>query len=80
MVSFENKISKCSHSFRDDDFEGIDNILEDNISYEEIQNIQDAILGNVCTMLSFALGIEDSERLSKEFTGFSKEDLSNLEK
>lgn len=44
------------------------------------ENIQDAILGNVGTLLSFAVGIEDAERLAKEFFPFEKEDLSNLEK
>jgi hypothetical protein len=44
------------------------------------ENIQEAILGNVGTLLSFQLGIEDAETLEKEFEPFSKEDLSNLKK
>ena len=44
------------------------------------ENIQDAILGNVGTLLSFALGIDDAEKLAKEFSPFTKEDLNNLDK
>jgi len=44
------------------------------------ENIQDAVLGNVGTLLTFQLGIEDAERLQREFHPFSKEDLSNLER
>jgi TraM recognition site of TraD and TraG len=44
------------------------------------ENIQDAILGNVGTLLSFSLGIEDASRLEREFAPFNKDDLGNLEK
>ncbi len=44
------------------------------------QTIQDAVLGNVGTLLTFALGAEDAEFLQKQFYPFTKEDLSNLEK
>ncbi len=44
------------------------------------QNIQNAILGNVGTLLAFQLGMEDAEKLEKEFHPFTKFDLSNLAK
>ncbi len=44
------------------------------------ENLQDAILGNVGTLLAFTLGIDDAEKLAKEFSPFSKEDLNSLEK
>ncbi|HYV33278.1 MAG TPA: type IV secretory system conjugative DNA transfer family protein, partial [Candidatus Limnocylindria bacterium] len=44
------------------------------------ENIQDAILGNVGTILTFTLGIDDAEKLEKEFDPFTKEDLNNLDK
>jgi len=44
------------------------------------KNIQDAVLGNVGTLLSFQLGMEDAEMLEKQFYPFSKEDLSTLPK
>lgn len=44
------------------------------------KKIQDAILGNVGTLILFGLGIEDAERLAKEFEPFAKEDLINLER
>ncbi len=44
------------------------------------QNIQDAVLGNAGTLLSFALGVEDAELLEKQLYPFTKEDLSNLGK
>jgi hypothetical protein len=44
------------------------------------QNIQEAVLGNVGTLLAFALGIEDAETLEKEFGDFTKDDLNNLRK
>jgi type IV secretory pathway TraG/TraD family ATPase VirD4 len=40
--------------------------------------IQDAILGNVGTLLSFEVGMEDAEILSREFQEFTKEDFINL--
>jgi hypothetical protein len=40
--------------------------------------IQDAILGNVGTMLAFEVGIEDAESLNKEFEPFTKDDFLNL--
>lgn len=44
------------------------------------ENIQNAVLGNVGTLLAFQLGIEDAHQLEKEFAPFTKEDLSNLDK
>ena len=44
------------------------------------ENIQNAVLGNVGTLLAFCLGIEDAHQLEKEFAPFTKEDLSNLDK
>ncbi len=44
------------------------------------KKIQDAILGNVGTLMCFGVGMEDAERLSQEFEIFSKEDFSNLER
>ena len=44
------------------------------------ENIQNAVLGNVGTLLAFQLGIEDAETLEKEFSPFTKDDLSNLDK
>lgn len=42
------------------------------------KNIKDAVLGNVGTMLSFEVGAEDAEILSKEFTPMTSEDFMNL--
>jgi len=42
--------------------------------------IQNAILGNVGTMLAFEVGVEDAESLSKEFYPMSKEDFLNLQR
>lgn len=44
------------------------------------KDIQDAILGNVGTLLSFEVGAEDAEILSKEFSPMETEDFINLEK
>lgn len=44
------------------------------------KSIQDAILGNTGTLLSFEVSAEDAELLSKEFSPFTKEDFLNLEK
>jgi hypothetical protein len=44
------------------------------------ENIQDAILGNVGTLLTFTLGVDDAEKLEKEFKPFNVEDLNNLKK
>lgn len=44
------------------------------------KKIQDAILGNVGTLLAFAVGVEDAERLAKEFYPMEKEDFLNLER
>lgn len=40
--------------------------------------IQNAILGNIGTILSFEVGIDDAENLSKEFYPMTKEDFLNL--
>lgn len=42
------------------------------------EKIQDAILGNVGTLLAFGVGIEDAERLEREFTPVTKENFLNL--
>lgn len=42
------------------------------------EKIQNAILGNVGTMVAFEVGIEDAESLSKEFYPMTKEDFLNL--
>ncbi len=42
------------------------------------EKIQNAILGNIGTMVAFEVGIEDAERLSKEFYPMTKEDFLNL--
>ena len=39
------------------------------------EKIQNAILGNVGTMVAFEVGIEDAERLSAEFYPMTKEDF-----
>jgi hypothetical protein len=44
------------------------------------ENIQEAILGNVGTLLAFQVGIEDAQTLEKHFHPFAKHDLSNLQK
>ena len=44
------------------------------------ENIQNAVLGNVGTLLAFQLGAEDAEKLEKEFSPFTTDDLSNLDK
>jgi len=44
------------------------------------EKIQDAILGNVGTLLSFEIGAEDAEKLAKEFTPFDKDDFVNLDR
>jgi hypothetical protein len=43
-------------------------------------NIKDAVLGNVGTILSFEVGAEDAEILSKEFLPMEVEDFINLPK
>ncbi len=42
------------------------------------EKIQNAILGNVGTIMAFEVGIEDAERLAKEFYPMTKEDFLNL--
>lgn len=42
------------------------------------EKIQNAILGNVGTMVAFEVGIDDAESLSKEFYPISKEDFLGL--
>lgn len=45
------------------------------------EEIQDAIFGNVGTLINFVVGQQDAARLEKEYTPFIKaEDLVNLEK
>lgn len=44
------------------------------------KSIQNAILGNCGTLLSFQIGQDDAELLEKQFLPFSKNDLTNLEK
>jgi type IV secretory pathway TraG/TraD family ATPase VirD4 len=44
------------------------------------ENIKDAVLGNVGTILSFEVGAEDAEILSKEFIPMEVEDFINLPK
>lgn len=44
------------------------------------KNIQNAVLGNCGTLLSFQIGQEDAEVLEKQFSPFSRNDLTNLEK
>jgi hypothetical protein len=44
------------------------------------ENIKDAVLGNVGTILSFEIGAEDAEILAKEFIPFEVEDFINLPK
>lgn len=42
------------------------------------KNMQDAIIGNVGTLLAFEIGVDDAETLAKEFGDFTKEDFLNL--
>src|SRR3989344_395001 len=42
------------------------------------QKLQDAIIGNVGTILGFEVGVDDAERLAREFEPFSKESFLNL--
>jgi hypothetical protein len=44
------------------------------------EKVQDSILGNVGTLLAFEIGVEDAEKLAKEFTPFTKDDFVNLER
>lgn len=44
------------------------------------ESIRDAVLGNVGTLLSFEVGVEDAEVLSKEFTPMTAQDFINLPK
>jgi type IV secretory pathway TraG/TraD family ATPase VirD4 len=44
------------------------------------EKIQDAILGNVGTLLSFEIGMEDAEKLVKEFVPFTTDDFINLQR
>lgn len=44
------------------------------------KNMQEAILGNVGTLLSFEVGAEDAEILSKEFDPMETQDFISLEK
>ncbi len=42
------------------------------------QKIQDAIIGNIGTMMVFEIGSEDAEKLEKEFSPIAKDDFLNL--
>lgn len=42
------------------------------------QKIQDAIIGNIGTMMVFEIGSEDAEKLEKEFYPITQEDFLNL--
>src|SRR3989338_1892265 len=42
--------------------------------------VRDAILGNVGTMVAFATGVEDADILAREFAPFTKDDFINLER
>jgi hypothetical protein len=44
------------------------------------ENIKDAVLGNVGTLLSFEIGAEDAEILSKEFKPMTTDDFMHLPK
>jgi type IV secretory pathway TraG/TraD family ATPase VirD4 len=44
------------------------------------ENLQNAVLGNVGTLLAFEIGAEDAESLSKEFYPVDKEDFLKLER
>jgi len=44
------------------------------------EDLSNAILGNVGTLLAFEVSAEDAEMLTKEFLPFTKEDFFNLEK
>lgn len=44
------------------------------------EKIRDAIIGNVGTFISYRIGAEDAEYLSKELPGISPEDLTNLDR
>lgn len=43
-------------------------------------SLQDAILGNVGTLISFEIGVDDAERLAREFEPMEKDDFLNLPK
>lgn len=42
------------------------------------KEMQDAIIGNIGTLLAFEIGVEDAESLAKEFGDFSKDDFLGL--
>lgn len=42
--------------------------------------IQDAILGNVGTLIAFEVGVDDAGRLAREFEPFTKDDFLNLDR
>ncbi|MDE2312444.1 MAG: TraM recognition domain-containing protein, partial [Patescibacteria group bacterium] len=44
------------------------------------ENLQQAVLGNVGTILAFQVGMEDAEKLEKEFYPLTKDDLVNLQR
>ena len=44
------------------------------------ENIRSSILGNVGSLIAFQIGMEDAEKLTKEFHPFTEDDLTNLEK
>lgn len=44
------------------------------------ENIRDAVIGNVGTMISYLIGAADAEFMIKEFPGISVSDFTNLDK
>jgi hypothetical protein len=42
------------------------------------REMQEAIIGNIGTLLAFEIGVEDAESLAKEFGDFTKDDFLNL--
>jgi len=44
------------------------------------ENIRDAVIGNVGTMISYRIGAADAEFIVKEYPGVSMADLTNLDK
>ncbi|MEX2012406.1 MAG: type IV secretion system DNA-binding domain-containing protein [Patescibacteria group bacterium] len=44
------------------------------------ENVRDAVIGNVGTLISYRIGAEDAEFLTHELPGVSAEDLTNLDR
>ncbi len=50
-----------------------------NQYFEQLpKKLQDAVIGNVGTILGFEVGVDDAERLAREFEPFTKESFLNL--